>query len=275
MRGCNHAPPTRPHRAGTIDVVTTLNLVISGPDDGLPVLALHGLSGHAARFRVLADALPEVRLVSVDLRGHGRSPWTPPWSLEQHVADALAVLDELGLTRVAVMGHSFGGAIALHLARHAPERVDRLILLDPAIGLDPDDMLATAEETRADESYPDLATARADRAQRWEGIASELVDAELAEHLLLDGDRYRYRYSQAAAVASWSEMARPAITPPAGLPTLLLPAAKADYVDQAWVDACAAELGDALVVAEIDAGHVLYLERTAEVAARIRPFLGL
>lgn len=252
-----------------------LNLEISGPDDGLPVLALHGLSGHAARFRVLADALPEIRLVSVDLRGHGRSPWTPPWSLEQHVADVLAVLDELGLTRVAVVGHSFGGAIALHLARLAPERVDRLILLDPAIGLDPDDMLAAAEETRADESYPDLAAARADRAQRWEGIADALVDAELAEHLVLDGDRYRYRYSQAAAVASWSEMARPAITPPAGLPTLLLPAAKADYVDPAWVDACAAELGDALTVVEIDAGHVLYLERTAEVAARIRTFLGL
>jgi lipase len=244
-----------------------------GPADGRPVLALHGVTGHGARWRVLADALPGVRLIAVDLRGHGRSPWAPPWRIEQHVADALAVLDALGLPRVAVAGHSFGGAIAVHLARTAPERVERLVLLDPAIGLDTQDMLESAESARADESYPDLTAARADRAQRWEGIADDLVDAELADHLVPDGDRLRYRYSQAAAVVAWSEMARPALTPPAGTPTLLLPAAKAEFVDPAWVDACRAELGDALTVAEIDAGHMLYLERTAEVAGLLRPFL--
>ena len=155
---------------GTIRGVTELHVRTYGAADGPAVLALHGVTGHAARWRVLAEALPELRLIAVDLRGHGHSPWTPPWHLEQHVADALAVLDELGLDRVAVFGHSFGGAIAVHLARTAPDRVERLVLLDPAIGLDPQDMLETAEETRADESYPDLAAARADRAQRWPGV---------------------------------------------------------------------------------------------------------
>jgi lipase len=261
--------------AGTITGVTTAPLHVRafGPSDGVPVLALHGVTGHSARWQVLADALPQLRLIAVDLRGHGRSPWTPPWHIEQHVADALAVLDTLGLERVAVAGHSFGGAIAVHLARTAPQRVERLVLLDPAIGLDPQDMLETAEESRADQSFPDLATARADRAQRWEGIADELVDAELAEHLVADGDRFRYRYCGSAVVVAWSEMARAALTPPAGTPTLLLPATKADFVSPSWVDACRAELGDALTVAEIDAGHMLYLERTAEVADAMRAFL--
>ena len=96
------------------------------------MLVLHGVTGHAARWHVLAEALPELRMIAVDLRGHGRSPWTPPWNLEQHVADVLAVLDDLDLARVTVVGHSFGGAIAVHLARTAPERVDGLVLLDPA-----------------------------------------------------------------------------------------------------------------------------------------------
>ena len=248
---------------------------------GRPVLALHGVTGHGARWRVLSDALPGVRIIGPDLRGHGRSPWTPPWGIDQHVADAIAVLDDLGLDRVPVVGHSFGGAIALHLARTAPERVDGLVLLDPAIGLDPHDMLETAEETRADESYPDLAAARADRTQRWEGIADDLVDAELAEHLVvppppaggvLDGDRYRYRYCRAAVVTAWSEMARPAVLPPGR--ALIVPAVKADFVRQQWVDACRAALGDALTVAEVDAGHMVFLERPAEVAAHIREFLG-
>lgn len=244
-----------------------------GPADGVPVLALHGVTAHAGRWRVLADALPQVRLLAVDLRGHGHSPWTPPWNIEQHVADVLAVLDHLGLQRTAVLGHSFGGAIAVHLARTAPERVERLALLDPALGLDVQDMLEAAESSRADESYPDLAAARADRAQRWAGMDDALVDEEIAEHLVPDGDRWRYRYCGAAVVAAWSEMARPALVPPAGLPTLLLPAAQEDYVSPAWVAACRTELGADLTVAEVDAAHMLYLERTAEVAAHLSAFL--
>jgi lipase len=259
---------------GTIRGVTELQLRTYGPADGRAVLALHGVTAHAARWRVLAEALPELRFIAVDLRGHGHSPWVPPWHLEQHVADALSVLDELGLSRVVVFGHSFGGAIAVHLARAAPERVERLVLLDPAIGLHPQDMLDTAEETRADESYPDREAARADRAQRWPWAADELVEDELAENLVQDGDRWRYRYSRAAVVAAWGEMARPALTPPAQLPTLLMPAAQEDYVDPAWVRACQEELGARLTVCEIDAGHILHLERTALVAKQIQAFLG-
>lgn len=239
--------------------------------DGRPVLALHGVTGHGARWRVLADALPELRFLGVDLRGHGRSPWTPPWGFEQHVVDAVGVLDALGLDRVPVVGHSFGGAVALHLARLAPDRVERLVLLDPAIGLDAADMLETAEQTRPDESYPDLASARADRAGRWDGVAGELVDAELAAHLVDDGDRLRYRYCRSAVVAAWGEMARPAITP--DVRTLLMPAERADFVDPAWVDACRAALGDALTVVPVDAGHMVFLERTADVARAVRAFL--
>lgn len=244
-----------------------------GPDDGAPILALHGVTGHGARWRVLAEALPGTRFVAVDLRGHGRSPWTPPWNIEQHVSDVLAVLDDRCLDRVPVVGHSFGGAIAVHLARAAPERVERLALLDPALGLSARDMLASAEAACADESYGDRTAALANRALRWAGIDDTLVEAELDEHLVPDGTRWRYRYCAAAAVVAWNEMARPAVTPPAGTPTLLLPAIQAYFVAQSWVRACRAELGDLLTVAEIDAGHMLYLEQTGEVAEHMRAFL--
>lgn len=245
------------------------NVHIYGPETGRPVLALHGVTGNALRWRVLADALPQVRLVAVDLRGHGRSPWAPPWSIEQHVTDVLDTLDELGLGPLPVVGHSFGGAVALHLALAAHERITRLVLIDPALGLDPQDMLETAEETCAGESYPDRAAARAERARRWGGVADEQVDAEIAEHLVPDGDRWRYRYCTPAVATAWSEMARPAILPPADLPTLLLPAAKVDFVRPEWV----AQLGPLVSVEEYDTGHMVYLERPTEVAASIRAFL--
>ncbi len=68
-------------------------------------------------------------------------------------------------------------------------------------------------------------------------------------------------------------MARPAVTPPA-IPTLILPAARAEFVNGEWLSACRAELGEALTVAEVDAGHSLHLERTADVAALIGAFDG-
>lgn len=250
-----------------------LNIRISGPDDGPPVLALHGVTGHAERWKVLAAALPELRWIAVDLRGHGRSPWAPPWGLEQHVADAIDVLDGLGLDRVAVVGHSFGGAVALHLARAARERVDRLVLLDPALGLDPGQMLETAEQARTVDTFADPAAARADRALRWAGVPDELVEAELTDHLVQENGRWRYRYCAAAVVAAWGEMARPAVVPPAALPTLLVPALGADFVRPSWVRRCRDALGEHLTVSGIDAGHMVYLERTDAVAALLRPFL--
>lgn len=255
------------------DRLVTLHVHDLGPCDGLPVLTLHGICGHGARWASMAAALPGVRLLAVDVRGHGQSAWAPPWGLEQHVADALEVLDARGLDRVAVLGHSFGAAIALHLARAAPERVERLLLLDPALGLDPQQALRGAEDGRPDETFPDQVAARAAQAERWAGVDAALVDAEVNAHLVPDGARWRFRYSRAAVVAAWGEMARPAVVPPTGMPTLLLPAGRVDLVRPEWMRRCRDALGDALTVVEIDAGHMLQFERPAEVAALVREFL--
>ncbi len=135
-------------------------------------------------------------------------------------------------------------------------------------------MLEAAENTRADESYPDRATARVDRVERWgPDVPDALVDAELDAHLFQDGDRWRYRYSRAAVVTAWSEMARPAVVPPPGIPTLVMPAKHGRLRVGAVAAACRAAIGDALTVVEVDAGHMVYLERTADVAAAVGPFL--
>src|SRR5215469_4619988 len=116
-----------------------------GPPDGFPLLALHGVTGHGGRWRRLAGTrLPRFRVIAPDLRGHGYSVALPPWTLEQHAADLLAVLDGFELDAVPVLAHSFGSAVALHLARLAPGRISRLLLLDPAVGIDPALALARA-----------------------------------------------------------------------------------------------------------------------------------
>jgi 3-oxoadipate enol-lactonase len=71
-----------------------------------------------------------VRVTRLDNRGHGRSPVPPgPYEIGEMAGDVLALLDRLGLSRVSFCGLSIGGMIGMHLAAHAPERIDRLVLI--------------------------------------------------------------------------------------------------------------------------------------------------
>jgi pimeloyl-ACP methyl ester carboxylesterase len=71
------------------------------------------------------------RVVACDLRGFGRSP-LPPGRFS-HAADLVELLDELGIDRAAVVGASWGGKVTLELALRAPERVSAIALLDSAL----------------------------------------------------------------------------------------------------------------------------------------------
>jgi 3-oxoadipate enol-lactonase len=69
------------------------------------------------------------RLVRYDHRGHGGSPIPPgPYSIDQLGADALALMDRLGLERAAFCGLSLGGMVGMWVASEAPERIESLVL---------------------------------------------------------------------------------------------------------------------------------------------------
>ncbi len=104
--------------------------------DGEAVLLIHG--GHIAdaflplmREPALADPY---RLVRYRRRGFaGSDPHSGPFRIEEQAQDALALIKYLGLERAHVVGHSYGGAIAVQLALEAPSLVQSLVLLEPAI----------------------------------------------------------------------------------------------------------------------------------------------
>ncbi|BDM72262.1 carboxylesterase [Streptomyces nigrescens] len=106
-----------------------------GPADGPPLVLLHGGGTTSAVWYALAPALAGThRVHAVDQMG------TPGLSVPggrpvRRPADLMAwldgVLDGLGLTSATLLGHSYGGWVALSYAARAPRRVDRLVLLDP------------------------------------------------------------------------------------------------------------------------------------------------
>lgn len=227
------------------------------------VLAIHGLTGHGKRWGPLAGYLPGVRIVAPDLIGHGRSPWRPPWSIEHQVRALSQVLDEHVPTdrQVVVVGHSFGGALALHLANRRPEAVRGIVLLDPAQGLDPDFALEVATNSLDNWDYADADAARsAKRAEGWAAVPDEILEAEIAEHLVArPHGRVGWRVSAPAAAASWSEMARPTVLPPPGIPTHVVVADRVQppFVRPAFLEACASERAGSVTVHHADCEHMV------------------
>jgi lipase len=244
-----------------------------GPADGRPLLALHGLTSYGGRWREVAGLLPAFRVYGPDLRGHGRSPYEPPWTLEQHAIDVLGVLDGAGVDRADVVGHSFGGAVAVALARLTPHRVRRMVLLDPSMAVPPAVALSHAMRELDVPSYPDRDAAALERSAHWPESASDRVPDEVREHLAQGEDgRWRWRYNVAMAVSAFSELARPDVAPPPGVPTLVVRATQGSIPPEqvaAWQSAPGVELS----VAELHCGHQVYLELPVETAAVIGRFL--
>ncbi|CAM3815536.1 alpha/beta fold hydrolase [Smaragdicoccus niigatensis] len=246
-----------------------LNVHRFGNPDNPTILALHGLTGHGRRWEDLAtNHLAEFHVIAPDLRGHGRSPWTPPWRLEDVAGDLVELIDE----PVIVVGHSFGGAVSLHLAHAHPELVKALVLLDPAIGLRPEMILEHVTGTLKSPDYADETEARLDKTNgSWGEVPSQLLDAEVAEHLIpTDNGRVGWRMCIPAVAAFYGELARPLVLP--SCPTAVVRALKVKppYVTSALIDGLHERLGNDFDLREWDCDHMVAQARPAEVAELIR-----
>lgn len=103
-----------------------------------PIVLLHGFTGSIGQW---AEARPllagEYRVISYDLRGHGRTEAPEDlssYTIEAYARDLLALLDALAIDRAHVLGSSFGGMVALEFALRRPERLRTLILSDTSAG---------------------------------------------------------------------------------------------------------------------------------------------
>jgi 3-oxoadipate enol-lactonase len=113
-----------------VSEVVALHHVTSGPADA-PVLVLSGSLGSTLdMWRPQLEPLSErFRVIAVDHRGHGGSPAPAgPYRMSELAGDVVALLDSLGIDRVAWCGLSMGGMVGMCLAAEHPERISRLIL---------------------------------------------------------------------------------------------------------------------------------------------------
>jgi pimeloyl-ACP methyl ester carboxylesterase len=117
---------------GVARISGNLNVVQDGPAAAPVVLLIHGLAGSTTWWDPVVPVLARnFRVVRVDLRGHGRSPRPRRgYDTATHARSVAEALDELGISRVSVVGHSTGGYVATELAQQRRDAVVSLTLID-------------------------------------------------------------------------------------------------------------------------------------------------
>lgn len=122
------------------------------------IILMHGLTANAHAFDglIAAGLSPAFNIISVDLRGRGESSQpTEGYTMAEHAADILGLMDQLQIDTAILGGHSFGGFLALYIAKFFPQRVSKLILMDAAARMHPNtkEMLGPALG-RLDKVFP-------------------------------------------------------------------------------------------------------------------------
>ena len=127
-------------RSRTLPGADGLSLhLLEWSDEGVPLVLLHGFGNDAHIWDDFAPVVaPHYRTVALDLRGHGDSDHDPEgrYDYPHHVADLEAVTAELGIDRMVLVGHSFGGRVATYFAAAHPERMAGFVLVDSGPELD-------------------------------------------------------------------------------------------------------------------------------------------
>lgn len=110
-----------------------MNLFYRILGQGQPLFILHGLFGSSDNWQTLGKKFAEhFEVYLIDQRNHGQSFHSEEWSYAAMSDDLLDVMQENGLEKISILGHSMGGKTAMHFAIHHPEKIEKLIVVDIA-----------------------------------------------------------------------------------------------------------------------------------------------
>lgn len=249
-----------------------LNLIEYGARTDQPdLLIVHGLYGSGRNWGAIAKRLaPERRVVSVDQRNHGQSPWYDSHSYEDMAADLAEVIEAQGAP-MDVMGHSMGGKAAMVLALSRPELVNRLIVADISPVNYPPDPNTNIDAMRS----VDL-NGVSKRSDAIEQLAASITDPTLRSFFTqsLDLANKRWRLNLDVLEAEMGKIRGfPDVQSSYSGPTLFLAGANSDYVTPDHRPTIRALFPHARFAKITGAGHWLHAEKPREYIQTVQAWL--
>ena len=258
-------------------VIVPVDLSFSETGGGEPLVILHGLFGSKRNWSAIARRLGEHhRVISVDLRNHGESPWHERHDYPSLAADVAKLVETVIGGPANVLGHSMGGKAAMVLALTRPALVKKMVVVDIA------PVLSTGtpiEYVRAMRGLPLASLTR--RSEVADGLAAVIPDATIRNFLSLNaavGDAgLSWMVNLDAierdfgAILDFPEL--PVGQSFAG-PTLFLTGERSDYVRPEHREAIERLFTHATFELVAAAGHWVHADAAEAFLAAVNRFLG-
>jgi pimeloyl-ACP methyl ester carboxylesterase len=254
-----------------------------------PLLLLHGLSGHAHTFDMVAPHLSDrYHVLSLDVRGRGESDWAPngDYTFPAYLTDVADLCRVLEMPRVTLAGTSMGGLITFMLAATRPDLVERAVINDIGPEIDPRGLARIQEYIgNAPASFPDEASLLVWFRDNYPEMLGGLSDAQLrawagySVRPLPEGG-FGWRMDPAVRTATRPDPDAPpaptpdlwALVPAIRCPVLVLRGALSDILAPDVAERFAATLPDGRLAVIPGVGHAPTLTEPEAVAA-LRAFL--
>jgi pimeloyl-ACP methyl ester carboxylesterase len=280
----------------------TLNVALAGPEDGAPLILLHGFpESHRTWRNQIADLARDYRVIAPDQRGFAGSD--KPKGVENYhtdkiVADVMALADALGIKHFTLAGHDWGGAVAWTTALSHPVRVKRLIIVNaPHPLIFQKSLIGDPAQREASQYITLLRSPAAEAAIAGAGIATFLEKLMLSHSdplKLPDEEReaYRREWDQPGALTpmlNWYRGSRIVVPAPGEdakaplwtrtpfpslrMPTLVIWGLKDPALLPIQLEGLGDLVKDLRLVTSPTAGHFITWEEPGTVTAAIRDFL--
>ncbi|HZQ84929.1 MAG TPA: alpha/beta hydrolase [Acidimicrobiales bacterium] len=241
---------------------------------GAPVVYLHSATGEGEGLQLLDQLAESFDLIAPMFPGYGESEGIEQIDdMEDAVFHLLDLFDQLGLTSPAVVGMSLGGWMAAELATRYPERVSKLVLVNPAglyiKGAEIKDIFGRTPDEMAEDMFADQSQPMAQMMKAMGGVAMDEIPFEMIKPF--------YQTMSATARLAWD----PYLHDPklckrlhrVTAPTLVVHGTQDTLIPRAHAETYAAEIPGARLVDVDNAAHLLAIEKPAELAELIRQHL--
>ena len=242
--------------------------------EGKPLVILHGLFGTSDNWQTHAKKLGEYyRVILVDQRNHGHSPWSEDFTYEHLAEDLERLILHLGIDKFTLIGHSMGGKTAMYYSQKYPTRLEKMVIVDIGIKQYP---MHHNEIIKGIKSL-DLTTISSRSAA--EQAMIPFVDSYGVRQFLLknlywvEKGKLAWRMNVDVLEREMEEILAPIPNIEVWTPTLFLRGAMSNYIlDEDW-DAIEEIFPDATLETIENAGHWVHSEQPDEFIEKVLGFI--
>ncbi len=250
-----------------------LNSEVLGPENDKTILILHGLFGSIANWRSIARYFAgNYRVISLDLRNHGRSPWHENMRYVDLAGDVAAFLESNSIQKPHVIGHSMGGKTLMTLLQRFNIEIDIPFVIDIApvkYNHDHDALLGAMEAV----DLTNLKTRKEIDSQLAKSIAENALRQYLMQNVTRNKDRYEWRINLKSISNNSSYLIDYKDTKIVNSRIVFIRGAQSDYVLPRYHDQIHSLFPNAQIESIAECGHWLHVEKPGQFVQIIESWL--